>query len=388
MRLLKISFAAIVLMSLAACGGGDGGGSNDGGPGSNNSGSKAPAIPMVSGEFKSSLITGQKFPEGMHTTSSCDQNRAYDRYFESEQVLVFANSNRAIDSDYQYVASSVQNQLADVLSKMNLTLTAFKKLRPAYTPNGVAEIIYLDVTGDVLAPEGEALRSHPDYTTNTGKQYLMRRAAFYSMSRDQQVALAAAYKQYIRVDLASMAMPEKIVVCIDDTRTSNVGYGEGTLAGMEIAANSIFSRSDINQIVYHELVHTIQGNVASPNGDLNSLDRWFLEGQAVTLSGQKVATKPDGFNPTNVISSADENPAEASKYYEHYGLAYSFLAKHNSAADFHNMFMEMRTSIADEEASWGVVEPKFEQGFENHMKVNGLPLILSDFKTNYLQLVK
>lgn len=393
MRSLKISFAAIVLLSLSACGGGGGGDSgSDGNGGSGGGGGgagKAPAIPMVSGEFKSSQITGQKFPEGIHTFSQCDFGNAYDRYFESEQVLVYASSNAAIDSDYQYIASSVQNQFADVLGKMNLDLQQFKSLRSAFTPNAVSEIVSLEDRMTSSIPQSEALRTHPDYASASDSlKMLMRRGAFFALSRQQQIELADAYTPVLNVSLADMRMPEKLVVCIDTNRSAQAEFGEGSLAGMEIAALSKLSRSDVNQIVYHELVHTIQGNIAAPYGDLNSIDRWFLEGQAVNIAGQKIASKTDGLNPTNVIAFTQEPFGETSKYYQHYGLAYSFLAKHNSPADFHNLFMDLRYSIAPEEPEVGIVEPKFIEGFENNMKVNGIPLTLMDFKNNYLELVK
>ena len=181
---------------------------------------------------------------------------------------------------------------------------------------------------------------------------------------------------------------DKIVVCLNQNMGGGF-YGEGSLLGMTLAPNSNGSRSDDAQIVLHELIHTIQRNIAFPSlRNEGYIDRWFSEGQALALAGQRVATSPNGASTPQVKSIGNEHQhfSDTGEAFEQYGFAYNYLARLNDSQSMVSLLEGIRYySLEDTVAVQNVSSDSFRYGFDQNMKkADGSQLTLENYETNYL----
>jgi hypothetical protein len=377
-------FISIVFfaLSLLGCGGGgsDSGNSNDGG----NSGS----LSYVAGEFKTATSPGFYAPSDImayglgNITCIGEYN-----YFESENVLVYGNSSLESE-DFQYAATLVENKLNEALSLIGISREEFDDKRPQYTPgigrkivsmfrNGIADISIIDPdlvnTWDSLDPT---------------KQEAILKSHWNGLSDVGQTELTVIYTELLAdMNLTENTLPEKIGVCLDADMNST-RFGEGTLFGMNLAPKSVASRSDAEQVVLHELIHTIQINVAMPENDSSSIiDIWFLEGQATFLAGQQVAKSANGYYPVDVVIESDAGnqfQGDGGLAYSHYSKAYSYIDSH-SKSSIMDFFLDVRGYNGNNNTGFpNGSSYRFSDAFDSNMKKsNDSVLTLDDFRANY-----
>lgn len=397
----------MVPLLVVGCGGG--GGSDSGGK--NSAGSNSGGSTNVAGEFKFSTATGVFAPidRAGGNPAACANGEGYDRYFESENTLVFANSNKVTDDDYRYAATVVENNFKNVLNAMGLTIQEFQEFRPAYTEYA-RNLMFLrfpdfSYSADEVDPASPLLLSRDEYPDKFPSQSVLeglQTAYWNSLSRSEQIRLVNIYvnkqwsPEFESERFNKGLIPLKVVVCLDVTRTNSNYYGQGGVAGIEMAPKSVVTRKDSDLVIIHELVHMVQANVAVPEESAVYLDRWFAEGQAVAIAGQAIAKNNAGYNATEVISFFDENYSVVKYPYEHYGLAYTYLSKYNNKNAMLNFLKNIRTNenryfndwvvnTVSDDKSW---IPFFEAFEQSLVGADGRPLSLTYFRENYLNIVK
>ncbi|QBG36878.1 hypothetical protein [Litorilituus sediminis] len=194
-------------------------------------------------------------------------------------------------------------------------------------------------------------------------------AEFVKLSRAEQEAALAHFNAKLPYvsSIDEAIYQDKIYVCLTNNN-SNIGWGEGTNLGISFSAPSVFSRQNPQQVVVHELIHTIQMAYTSSPYTFSHLPRWLLEGQAVYLSGQTVASKSQhaNYEPLSVNSFSDEY-GDASEAYQHYGLAYSYIHENSGLANIKGLFSAMHGKYSGESFSTNY-SWVFAQSFANYMQ--------------------
>jgi hypothetical protein len=391
---------------LTGCGGSDSDSGSDGSP--NNSGNTGGGMTYVAGEFKSADTTGQYAPRDANAYGNggleCSSTYNYN-YFESENVLVYGDPGLP-NTDFQHAATLVENNLNEAFDVMGITRAGFDNYRPKYTPEvalntivGYLQAHYVDVDGVTVTRDITDIDSDFEAPGNWSAmvddaRFNYIKGYWNKISDAKQTELVTAYGELYGFDpVESNVVPEKIIVCLDQTK-GDVLYGQGTLLGMNIAPNSKASRSDEEQVILHELIHTIQINVSIPvDAAITINDQWFMEGQAAKLSGQKVADSADGYYPVNVVHFADETNefTDAGIAYLHYAKAYGYLDAHSHKENVLELLLDVRyyQSNGTNELYYGVSSDRFKDAFDDNIKQeNGTQLTLENFRNNYHSLVK
>lgn len=398
----------LLTLMLFSCGGGSGDSSNSeinsnndnsNNDNSNNGGN----VTYVAGEFKSADTTGKYLTRDTDAFANggleCVQTYNYN-YFESANVLVYGDPSLP-NTDFQYAATLVENNLSNAFSLMGVTHAEFNEHRPQYPPSIVRNVIngYLE-EHTVTTDSGTEIKDISDIDSNfpapanwNDMSYSSRLSAikgyWNTISDDKQTALLVAYGELLSFDVIDgQEIPEKIVVCLDQSKDSGI-YGQGSLLGMNIAPQSKADRSDASQVVLHELIHTVQLNVSLPVDSAIAVnDHWFMEGQATYLAGQKTASSFDGYYPVNVVSFYEEEQhfSDSGLAYEHYAKAYSYLATHNDSSVFLSLLNGVRTYTGEVsvDAGNGVSGDRFRHAFDQNIKdSNDEQLTLENFRTDY-----
>ncbi|WP_350431383.1 hypothetical protein ABIS04_13385 [Shewanella sp. H8] len=351
----------------------------------------------VAGEFKSAYDTDLYYPDDASLSGGgkcVTQNNHY--YFESASTLVYGSPSLP-DSDFKFAATMVENNLTRALNLMGLSKAEFDGYRPQYSPfvgdnmiqflaeyddtNGnVHDIRNIDI--DFKAPVGWDVM---DYNT----RLRILHGYWNVISNKKQSELVAAYEKINGYDLDDRRIvPDKIVVCLDENRTKDF-YGVGSILGMIIPPNSMVSRSDAAQVVLHELIHTIQKNVATPVSAGGTIDSWFEEGQATFLSGQRMATSTGDYRPVDVTHYVDTDVIFQGDFglaYEHFAKAYSYIDKNSGKSAALNLLIDVRNYNGTGSTDVGYTESsdRFRDAFDaNMLKSDGSQLTLEDFRHNY-----
>ncbi|MCW8831965.1 MAG: hypothetical protein OQK03_01435, partial [Colwellia sp.] len=398
---------AVVSFALVACGGGESNetvsNNNSSTPsGTGNSNSNG-STSYVAGSFKSADLTGAYFPSdgaasgngGAECLSSFNYN-----YFESEDVMVYGDPNLP-DTDFKHAATLVENLLNAAFNAVGITRQEFDDYRPKYTPQVFNNLINGYLLGFTVETEQGAeehdisdLDSDFPAPANWSEMTYNQRYSFVigywnSASDSKHGELVASYTEHYQFDpVGYNTVADKVVVCLDQTMNGS-RYGQGSIIGMNIAPNSTASRNDDDEVVLHELIHMIQFNVAVPTeGAAYGLDRWFTEGQATYLAGQKVASSHSGHYPVHVVDLYDEGQhfSDTGLAYEHYAVAYKYIDTHNSKAEVLNMLLDIRNYQGEgmRTRSSGVSSDIFQESFNVNMhKKDGTQLTINDYRSNY-----
>jgi len=399
-KTLLNTLIVISISSLAACGGGESKSSPSSGNTGSGSGSSSD-ITYVDGEIKYSTDSEDNYlpPKagaGNAETGANCANSTY--YFESENVLVFGGEGYP-DEDMIYAASLVENNLEDAFNKMGITKEEFNLARPLYIPSIALKITDLmaggwsDETGARYDITNLSLE-HPFNPEGWSEySYDEKKALVYSywnsLDRLGHYMIGVEYNKVSEIKISGINLgpgdykvPDKLMVCLSDSQ-DKYQYGQGTLFGMVLARHSVHKRdnNDENQVVLHELIHTIQANVSSPLlGTSGRWDHWFKEGQATFLAGQTMAENKNGMRPVDVInypyqSNVFKSTGDA---YKHYALAYSKIHNKDTVKSFLYDFRQNSTpdnKLADDPF---MSYDRFEWAFDKNMSVT-----LRDFRTNY-----
>ena len=392
---------SLFVFGLTGCGAGSGGDSSSDSV-NNNGGNRN--ITYVPGEFKTANDSSHYYPDD----SSLSGNQAGEciyqynyNYFESANTRIYGNPALP-DTDFKYAATMIENNLDKAFDLMGLDRTEFNNYRPQYSSIVASNMIsfldgYEDIEGknqditsidsDFVAPDGWAeMQSYARLSVIKGY--------WNDISDEKQDQLISIYNQRYDYDLTDNSLvPEKIVVCLDTTR-DKVLYGQGTVLGMNLAPNSKASRSDAEQVILHELIHTIQLNVSTPIDAGGVNDIWFMEGQASFLAGQKVAASSSGFYPVDVVHFADVDTVFQDNLgvaYEHYAKAYSYINTNSGKEAALKLLVDVRhyQGGGTNDTYYGVSSDRFSEAFDaNMLKKDRSQLTIEDFRNNYHSFVE
>ena len=414
----KLIISVLFVCLLSACGTSSDSNStesqNASAKSSNNTTKSADYVP---GDFKHSANTGMYAPihDSVYGNLGFDCSLHNDYYFETENAVVFGSKSFSED-DFRYTATLVEQQLPVALSKFDMTQAEFNEARPHFITRISHDVIdymsagwefvldeqyyFNDITDLELTTEFKILAW--DYLSSLEK-YKFVSAYWNKLSKAEQIELAQHYVDaYAKVHQNSdfnpvngygnVYVPEKIMVCLTTQMDSQV-YGEGTILGMNLPPKSHATRNynDEEQVVLHELIHTIQQNVAGPVRTAGRLmDHWFLEGQATFLADQTTASSANGHNPVDVVTWSDESMfSDAGTAYKHYALAYSYIDS-TSSNNMKKMLNDIRTyrGVGEFTPMNLISGAAFEFAFDSNMKNKGGDnLTLQEFRSNYHSLM-
>ncbi|GAA6203684.1 hypothetical protein [Thalassotalea sp. SU-HH00458] len=385
MNKLKLLFIAVIAFALTACGSS----ADDSSVETGKIGANPDSSSYVSGDFKHSSTSGYHYPE-FYISSCVSALDGY--YFESENVLVFGLQNYGED-DFKNAATLVDNNLSSAFSEMGITKSDLDAYRPKYDRSVARNTIinYLsgyslngvdystgDVDSDFVYPVGWETMSDED-------KYAYYVAYWNSLSDQKHDELVSGFFALYPANYENYIVSKKIIVCLDERMGDG---GEATVLGMNIGPKSSGGTTN-SALVLHELIHMIQKNIANPLDESERLlDRWFSEGQAVYLSGQKTATSVNGQTPVHVKTIVDENAYFSSPglAYEHYGLAYKYLAEYNPKESMVSLLEDIRyyrkadTSYMLNNSS----KDSFRYAFDENMKkADGTQLTLDEYENYY-----
>lgn len=387
------------VLGLTACGGGgsDGGGSADLSPDT-----------FVPGSFHDADVTKQYFPRDRQTHGSNGHACAEEtKYFETDagRVRVYGSSGFS-ELDFQAAATLVENNLDRSLAKFNLNWSLFQKERGMVTMAGMQDVF----DGMIEMDDGT---NFPDPDNND--YGIVDAYAIWKTWDDEQRAEFIASRRQFHADQAEqydyepepggtpqLLANDKVVVCLA-SGMGGYNQGEGTIAGINMPPEHQQYKSDIAQIVVHELTHFIQNNLYQVAGYGYMLPRWFSEGQSVYNAGQRMASPDEHYNfePQDVVHFDDET-GDAGVAYNHYGLAYRYIRDHNSVESINDMMRLMKDTVENpvvpDMTPKSLDEFGNPNGFLEHVAFqkafdatmvdhNGDPLTIERFRTTYHDLM-
>ena len=333
--------------SLAACGGGgseSGNGSTGGGNPNPNPGGN---VTYVSGSFKNAIETGDYFNKVDPVNGAIDQYGSLaqdcvaqnEYYFESANVQVYGVQGLP-ETDFKQVATWIEDGLEATLAKMNISVSDLMEKRRslaiwAYTDGAFA--VSEQLVSGVQYPSDYESWDYDD-KVQFGKTYLA------NASYDERIQIVQDYYASLGYSMTEQEISygKKVRVCLHQSDNS-FRYGEGVFNGMNVAAPSVNTVNNNTQVINHELVHMVQEGIAHTT-NTNPMSRWFLEGQAVVISGQEVAshTSHNDYDTPKFVSYYDENGYDQAEIYKHYGLAYKYIQDANGIDAIMNMIADLR----------------------------------------------
>ncbi|UUO25256.1 hypothetical protein FGD67_20130 [Colwellia sp. M166] len=338
----NLILSLVTIITLSACGGG----SDESTTQTNNSNTSNPGISnntTITGQFLSSNDTGKFYStEQMPSYQQYGKNASHcyqsynDYYFETENTMVFGNPDLP-DTDFKQAAQWVENNFNTALTTMAISKAEYFSNRYSVRLVGLKHIRnqlssrYYDTIDYPNNFDALTYDQQVDWATKTAK----------SLTKNEAVELLVNDPYSPFQTETQTVLEDKIYVCLHEKNTTN-GWGEGSLSGITIGAPSLAIPHEVEKIVTHELIHTIQ-HALSANFEGLGLPRWYSEGQAVLLSGMEVAKKSDHneYDPTLVVSYYDETGDQAIAY-SHYGLAYQYLKDANGQPSIVNMMKDMK----------------------------------------------
>lgn len=345
----------------------------------------------VSGQFKTASTPDESAPTDFAVYGlSSGVCVGESNYFESENTLIYGSTSLP-KSDFKYAATMVESKLNEALYLMGLSRADFEGYRPQYTPQ-VAILIFSLFLNDIIKPHevGITVANNWSELSSIEQESILR--SFWNGAPDnKQTELVNIYQDYFGINdlTAGNILPSKIGVCLD-TSMNEIMFGQGTLLGMNLPPRSVATRADAGKVVLHELIHTIQHNVGTPiDAGTQVNDRWFMEGQATFLAGQKIAKSADNYYPVNVVDSYDAGQnfgGDDGLAYQHYSKAYSFLDAHSGKNRVLQLLLDVRSyqGAGDNFGHLGISSNRFSEAFDaNLLKADGSQLTLNEFRQNY-----
>lgn len=394
--LKKLALSASIIL-LTACGGGSDDDKDNGiDPGD-----------FVSGTFQDASVTGHVFPtdretHGYYGPACVDQNT----YFQSARVRVYGSTAYS-ENDFKAMATLIEERLDGALGKMGLTWDELSQNdRPVFTV-GATNLMLPYLMGDLSEAEPPGGNSNID----EGDAY----DVWVTMTDEEKIAYADEVRARSEEEVAQYNDPnlkpielqrlsqDFIIGCLSPEMGGST-FGEGPLAGVNMPPEYRQWPSSVGEIVTHEIVHTAQNNLSFDAGYGYLIPRWFTEGQAVVLAGQRVASPSEHYNyePQTVVGFYDEY-GDVGMAYEHYGLAYKYIHDHNSMESIVAMMRQMKDTLDNpfSPQSRVIREPSETDGGEmgdetmafqlafdaNIVDHNGDPLTIDRFRNDYHDLM-
>jgi len=366
---------------LTGCGGGESGDGSEPSPLANK------------GNFQNSYETGVFFSHNGNGTdynfginSELCQSSYRDRYYETENTLIFGNPNLP-DEDFFIAADWVESALDTALAAMEISKAEYYAARTEVSLTARQQLrqglSYLSESGQRYGSftyPNNFDQFTDDETITAWQVHSAQQASFTDVAT---TLVADSHSGYTSAD--EIRLENKIYVCLHENNFA-AGWGEGHLAGINIGANSVYKPNNTAQIIVHELVHSLQYALTA-NVEGLRLPRWFSEGQAVYLSKMNVADKSNHneYAPTAVVDFSDEvgDPGLA---YQHYGLAYQYLQAANGLSTIKTMMQRVKSDDYKAQADSTFVNENanYIQAFDALMlDINQTPLTVADYRIHY-----
>ncbi|MDO6763311.1 hypothetical protein [Agarivorans sp. 1_MG-2023] len=382
-------------LTLVACGGGGSASSNN-----SQTSEPAPELPTVNGVMKSKAASGFVYPTNtlsMYDSKIC---RNYDRYYETDKVMVFGGSNTSTEL-FERFASWTEFGLTDLQQRMGTDLLALQQRYPfsletylvattffqEHASTFEGKQLYLQITGEELTTDYDDLI---DETLQ--KKYLYQKIRH--LDKSQMANLITMIKEQLDPsslsDSFGQSLPEKPIVCLNNGFNNTNYWATGNLVGY--TARTDDDRPTSAYIVTHELMHTVQHQYVTY---LSQVDRWFLEGSAEHAMGHI----PDPTTHNNRYPLDDKwESTLGSIAYSHYGIAVGYLEATSPGfiinvlkyiAD--NGVYHVVTHKQNSEYNYDVLNqpnPDFREAFNAYAKrPDGSALTYSDFESEYHELI-
>jgi hypothetical protein len=395
--LMRNTLAAGVLLGLTACGGGD-----DSGGGS--------ALPseadFVSGSFKDARIEGTAYPSAIRYAagSTGTQCEGQTHYFETDdgQIRVYG-STAFSDTDFQVVATMIEQRLSTVMNAFGMTWDEFVAQRPHFTLDHLRSLVeaYSAWTGNQTQQDDPTVTVMA--TSETKNDSATAWETWSSLTLEEQMAFAD--DGYLQAPLEDTLLPREALVACLVTGTSGSTVAEGSQFGIQVPGETSTYHSKVGEIFTHEIVHFVQNNIAhvGQSNPYSVMPRWFSEGQAVYVAGQSIAS-PDhhhNFDPVDVVTFDDEIDSgyDSGFTYEHYALAYQYLHENNGRDTMVDMMLAMKSNT-DAPHEWqskdAMANPPltydeglaFSRAFGNYIDDHtGEPLTIDRYRESYHELL-
>ncbi|MEG3765374.1 hypothetical protein [Alteromonas sp. 14N.309.X.WAT.G.H12] len=363
------------------------------------------SVPSVPGSFKFSDDTGVYYSPDMNGTYdaeslgtlalSCEENRT--QYYETENVYVFGNPDLP-DSDFETAANWVENYFQDALDVMGITKEEFyaERTHARFLARNRFFEGLIDLKDDSSSSYGEFTLPTEILETSDTEDFNFNRyewAVTLATYTDAQTVIDTVIEEELDFDeYSSLNIDDKIYVCLHEEDNDSY-WGEGTYAGIVIAAPSVNPPSDADELITHELIHTIQTVFTMDASLVQPLPRWWLEGQATYLSGMGTVAKKkhNEYDPTLVIYSFDETYVDNA--YGHYALAYQYLEEANGRETLVNFMSELKalvTNVYSDEYPWDIDEYLATENYQftnlfnaTMVDMDGNPLTVEQWRNNY-----
>ncbi|MGY5451635.1 hypothetical protein ACVFI8_11925 [Agarivorans sp. MS3-6] len=396
MDLVKlVSLPVIALSFLIGCGGGSSNSSQ-----TTNNEESVPELPSVQGEFKSKKDSGFVFPTNLISMYASNKCQRYDRYYETENVLVFGSAVPTAEL-FERFATWTEFGLTELKQKMGVDLVALQQKYPfsletyltaaKYLQEQLGHfegnMLYQQITGEELPLSYEDITSFPEQ-----QKFLYKKVRQLSLVQlNTLIKIIQEDSAYSKLSASfAQALPGKPIVCLNPAYNSSDLWATGNLVGYTARTND--ARPSSAYIVTHELTHTLQHQYVTY---LSQVDRWFLEGSAEYAMGHK----PDPNNHTKGYPLDDKYQSVlGSNSYSHYGIAVTYLE--GTSPGF---TMNVLKHIADH-GIYHVVEygdyseyeydkfnqpnPDFRAAFNAYAKrPDGSALTYADFESEYHELI-
>lgn len=376
--------------------------------------------PAATGEFRRAQDTGKffgfsqsvnnenqfSFSFNNGATSCLSDNNNY--YYETSNALIYGDSTLP-DSDFERVASLIEsevNRLPSVLGFSNFDAIFEKRndIAPA-----ALDLVYSNYEF------GEDRYTSIAYPDNFDERDSIEKSEWFAgyfrgLSKAEQngIVIEIASDLGFTWEADDFRLNDKLLVCVNRNNSDNE-YAHGGTYGVSVAAPSVFNRSDIAQVIRHELVHTVQRSVYDAYHNPNMIPRWFLEGQALVLAGQPIASsRSSAYKAPTFVTFSDETNVDFGEAYRQYGLAYKYLEDANNTPTLISLIANIDESDFNHPATSTFIEPNlldevsynFSDGFSSHhpgfiqgfdmtniVDANGSSLSLERFKRDYDLLV-
>ncbi|WP_372761886.1 hypothetical protein [Pseudoalteromonas sp.] len=380
----KLLTICTISLFLAGCSGGE--------SSEQSSGNGSTNTPQISGSFHHSADTGIYYSPVINNDQQADyfmgvnsqhcQSAYRDYYYESDNTLVFGNPNLP-KADFAQAASWVEANLSHSLAAMQLSHNDYFTARS--NVRLFARLALQHALTNLHQP-GDSYGNfvYPDNINNENDKqaWAFTQANSASLHQLTDALIADKYNGFTAQNQLTLA--PKIYVCLHEN-TTPTGWGEGHIAGINIGAPSLYQPHNVDKLVAHELIHTIQHAITTNTSGFH-LPRWFSEGQAVLLSNMQVANKSQyaEYDPTRVINFHDEygDPAVA---YEHYGLAYQYLEDANQRSQLLRLMTQLKLAVNLNTWQTNEAENQQYRSIFNALMldIQGNPLTVENFRVNY-----
>jgi hypothetical protein len=369
MKYIKTLPILFIIALTTACGGG-----SDSSSGTTNTPSNNNPPASANGEFKRAQNTGRYFgfSQSVHAENrfSDDFNfgattcvQEYDNYYyETDSALIYGDSTLP-NSDFTRVASWIEAEKQNVASLFGFaSINDLLEMRNDVAPAAL-RIVY-----DSYYLETFTSIDYPDNfdTMDFNQQSAWFARYFRALPKPDQNSIIDEILSSMNLSwsLEDYRLNDKLLVCINKNASDNE-YAHGGRYGVSIAAPSVNSRSDAPQIIRHELIHTAQRSLYDSYHSSTLLPRWFIEGQAVFLSGQDIAnSRSANYKSPTFVNFSDESNVDFGEVYRHYGLAYKYLQDNNSLADMINIISNMDDSDFNHPGTASFIEPALLNGVQ------------------------